>query len=110
MKARGVLMLIVCSAGSLVAAAALGYYAAFWSIWIAGELVRKRTEWVAERAVRVPARGRMLAAMTTLKTISTELAELVRRVAPAVVGIRGGRAAERGVRTRPEARVPSGAQ
>ena len=39
--------------------------------------------------MRVPARGGILAAMTTLKTISTELAELVRRVAPAVIGIRG---------------------
>jgi hypothetical protein len=36
----------------LVAAAALGYYTGFWSAWIVGELVRKRTEWIADRASR----------------------------------------------------------
>lgn len=36
----------------LIAAAALGYYAGSWSSWIVGEVVRKRTEWIAERAVR----------------------------------------------------------
>jgi hypothetical protein len=36
----------------LLAMAALGYYDGYWSVWIAGEVVRKRTEWIAARAVR----------------------------------------------------------
>jgi len=35
-----------------VAGAFLHYYDAFWSPWIVGEFVRKRTEWIADRAVR----------------------------------------------------------
>ncbi|HVC35562.1 MAG TPA: hypothetical protein VNL16_18795 [Chloroflexota bacterium] len=37
---------------SLSAAAALDFYAGYWSPWIVGEFVRKRTEWIAERAAR----------------------------------------------------------
>jgi excisionase family DNA binding protein len=36
----------------LIAATALRYYTAFWSSWIVGEFVRKRTEWIAERAAQ----------------------------------------------------------
>ncbi|HZS00197.1 MAG TPA: hypothetical protein VFE37_15895 [Chloroflexota bacterium] len=36
----------------LVAAAGLRYYTAFWSSWIVAEFIRKRTEWIADRAVR----------------------------------------------------------
>ena len=36
----------------LIAAAALHYYTGFWSSWIVAEFVRKRTEWIAERASR----------------------------------------------------------
>lgn len=36
----------------LVAGAELRYCAAFWSSWIVSEIVRKRTEWVAQRAAR----------------------------------------------------------
>lgn len=35
-----------------MAGAFLHYYDAFWSPWIVGEFVRKRTEWIADRAVR----------------------------------------------------------
>lgn len=36
----------------IVGAAALRFYDGFWSAWTIGEFVRKRTEWVADRAVR----------------------------------------------------------
>ena len=36
----------------VVTAAYLHYYVGFWSTWIAAEFARKRTEWVAERAIR----------------------------------------------------------
>ena len=36
----------------LVAGAALRYYEVCWSIWLVCEFVRKRTEWIAGRAVR----------------------------------------------------------
>lgn len=36
----------------LIAAAALRYYTGIWSSWIIAEFARKRTEWIAERAVR----------------------------------------------------------
>ena len=36
----------------LVAGAALRYYEVYWSSWLIGEFVRKRTEWIAGRAVR----------------------------------------------------------
>lgn len=36
----------------LVASAALHFCAGYWSSWIVSEFVRKRTEWIAERAVR----------------------------------------------------------
>jgi predicted nucleic acid-binding protein len=36
----------------LAALARLTFYRGFWSSWIVGELVRKRTEWIAERAAR----------------------------------------------------------
>jgi predicted nucleic acid-binding protein len=35
-----------------VAAAALGFCKPYWSSWIVGEVVRKRTEWIARRALR----------------------------------------------------------
>jgi len=37
---------------ALVAAAARHYFTGFWSSWIVAEFVRKRTEWIAERASR----------------------------------------------------------
>ena len=37
---------------SLMASAALHYCAGYWSAWIVSEFVRKRTEWIAERALR----------------------------------------------------------
>jgi hypothetical protein len=37
---------------ALVAAAANGYCKGIWSSWIIAEFVRKRTEWIAERALR----------------------------------------------------------
>jgi len=36
----------------LIAAAALGCCTAFWSTWIVSEFVRRRTEWIADRAAR----------------------------------------------------------
>jgi hypothetical protein len=36
----------------LIAAAHLRYYTGFWSSWVVSEYVRKRTEWIARRAVR----------------------------------------------------------
>jgi predicted nucleic acid-binding protein len=36
----------------LLAGADLGYYHGYWSSWIASEFARKRTEWIAERAIR----------------------------------------------------------
>jgi predicted nucleic acid-binding protein len=36
----------------LIAAAALRQYDGYWSSWIIAEFVRKRTEWVADRAAR----------------------------------------------------------
>jgi hypothetical protein len=36
----------------LIAAADLGYFRGFWSVWIATELARVRTEWIALRAAR----------------------------------------------------------
>ena len=36
----------------LITTAALGYYQGYWSSWIVGEVVRKRTEWIAQRAIR----------------------------------------------------------
>jgi len=38
--------------GPVIAAAASHYYLGFWSSWIVAEFVRKRTEWIAERASR----------------------------------------------------------
>jgi hypothetical protein len=38
--------------GQLVAAAALRYCVGYWSSWIVAEFVRKRTEWIADRAAR----------------------------------------------------------
>jgi len=35
-----------------LAAVDLGYYVGFWSSWIVSEVSRKRTEWIAERAMR----------------------------------------------------------
>lgn len=35
-----------------LAAADLGYYRGYWSVWIAAEFVRVRTEWIARRATR----------------------------------------------------------
>lgn len=45
-------VLLGSSRPSLVAGAALRYYTVYWSSWLIGEFVRKRTEWIAERAVR----------------------------------------------------------
>jgi hypothetical protein len=36
----------------LLAGAVLKYYFGYWSPWIVAEVVRQRTEWIAERAVR----------------------------------------------------------
>lgn len=36
----------------LVAGAALRYYDVYWSTWLISEFVRKRTEWIANRAVK----------------------------------------------------------
>ena len=36
----------------LLAAADLGYYHGYWSVWIAAEFARVRTEWIALRAAR----------------------------------------------------------
>ena len=36
----------------LVAGAALRYYDVYWSSWLISEFVRKRTEWIANRAVK----------------------------------------------------------
>lgn len=36
----------------LVAGAALRYYNVYWSSWLISEFVRKRTEWIANRAVK----------------------------------------------------------
>ncbi len=36
----------------LVAGAALRYYDVYWSSWLIREFVRKRTEWIANRAVK----------------------------------------------------------
>jgi hypothetical protein len=36
----------------LLAAADLGYYRGYWSVWIAAEFARVRTEWIARRATR----------------------------------------------------------
>lgn len=35
-----------------LAAADLGYYRGYWSVWIATEFARVRTEWIATRAAR----------------------------------------------------------
>lgn len=35
-----------------LAAADLGYFRGYWSVWIAAEFVRVRTEWIAQRASR----------------------------------------------------------
>lgn len=35
-----------------LAAADLGYYRGYWSVWIAAEFVRVRTEWIAQRSTR----------------------------------------------------------
>ena len=36
----------------VVAGAALRYYDVYWSSWLIGEFVRKRTEWIANRALK----------------------------------------------------------
>lgn len=36
----------------LLAAADLGYFRGYWSVWIAAEFARVRTEWIAARATR----------------------------------------------------------
>jgi predicted nucleic acid-binding protein len=62
----------------LVAAAALRYFTACWSPWIVSELVRKRTEWVAERALnegvtRPELRRRLKDSRARVNNLVTEL-------------------------------------
>jgi len=45
-------VLLGSSRSALVAAVALGYCEGYWSTWIVGEFVRRRTEWIADRAAR----------------------------------------------------------
>ena len=77
----------------LVAGAFLHYYDAFWSPWIVGEFVRKRTEWIADRAVRegcdrAELRQRLQASRGRVNVVITEMARVLRSVdytrAPAV--------------------------
>ncbi len=77
----------------LVAGAFLHYYDAFWSPWIVGEFVRKRTEWIADRAVRegcdrAELRQRLQASRGRVNGVIAEMARVLRSVdytrAPAV--------------------------
>jgi predicted nucleic acid-binding protein len=77
----------------LVAGAYLHYYDAFWSSWIIGEFVRKRTEWIADRAVRegcdrAELRRRLQASRDRINAAIAEMAHVLRSVdytrAPAV--------------------------
>lgn len=44
--------LLGASRSILVAGTALRYYDVYWSSWLIAEFVRKRTEWIGQRAVR----------------------------------------------------------
>lgn len=45
-------VLLGASRSVVVAGAALRYYDVYWSSWLIGEFVRKRTEWIATRAIK----------------------------------------------------------
>jgi len=69
----------------LVTGAFLHYYDAFWSPWIVGEFVRKRTEWIADRAVReacdrAELRLRLQASRDRVNAAITEMARVLRSV------------------------------
>ena len=77
----------------LVAGAFLRYYDAFWSAWLVAEFVRKRTEWIADRAVRegcdrAELRRRLLVSRERVNAAVAEMARVLRSVdytrAPAV--------------------------
>ncbi|MGI8550965.1 MAG: hypothetical protein ACR2PL_09295 [Dehalococcoidia bacterium] len=44
--------LLGASRGIVVVGAALRYYRVYWSSWLISEFVRKRTEWIANRAIK----------------------------------------------------------
>lgn len=70
---------------ALIAGAALHYYDAYWSTWISGELVRKRTEWIALRAVRegwdvIETRRRLRESRDRVNAVLSEMTHVFRSV------------------------------
>lgn len=70
---------------ALIAAAALRYYVAWWSPWIVGEFVRKRTEWIAERAARegcdrAETRRRLRASRRRVNALVADLSHVLQSV------------------------------
>ncbi len=69
----------------LSAGAVLLYYRAYWSSWIVGEFVRKRTEWIAERAAsdgcdRAELRRRLYESRQRVNVTIANLSEALRSV------------------------------
>jgi len=69
----------------LFAAADLNYYTGYWSSWIISELVRKRTEWIAERAARDRCdrremRRRLLESRGRVNALVDELSHILKSV------------------------------
>lgn len=86
----GTSVLLSSRRSSLVAGAVRSYYSAYWSSWIVGELTRKRTEWVAERANREGAgqaelRRRLLDSRERVNALVGELSEVLQSVDYATV-------------------------
>ncbi len=66
----------------IIAAAALHYFNGYWSPWIIAEFVRKRTEWIAERAAndgcdRTEMRRRLRDSRTRINALVVELSRLL---------------------------------
>jgi hypothetical protein len=71
--------------GQLVAAAALRYCVGYWSSWIVAEFVRKRTEWIADRAARegcnrVELRRRLREGRTRVNRLVDEMSYVLQSV------------------------------
>lgn len=78
-------------APELTAAAYQGLCDASWSSWIVGELARKRTEWVAERAARegvalTELRRRLHDSRERVNALLRDLSEILRSVDYATAG------------------------
>ena len=65
--------------------AALRYYTGYWGTWIVSEFVRRRTEWIAERAARegcdrTETRRRLRESRSRVNALISELSGVLRSV------------------------------